>query len=123
LIITDLSEAPLSGASQTLAKNLIARLNATYPAFYDEQSGQTLWSVTVNEGGGVVMVTNLALSGKWGFLMHINKIDPEGRKVVRAAGELLERYRISRSMVKSVAYDSLAVAKRDWKGDLVADHG
>lgn len=116
-IITDLSEAPLSGASQTLARNLIARLNAAYPAW------EGYWQVTVNESGGVVEVVNLALSGRWGFLMHINKIDPEGRKVVRNAGELLERYRISRSAVKSVAFESLAVAKRDWRGELVADHG
>ena len=116
VIITDLS-APISSAGDTLARNLIARLNAAYPAF------EGYWTVMVNEQGGVIEVMNLMLSGKWGFLMHINKIDAEGRKVVRAAGELLERYKISRSAIKSVAMQSLSVAPRNRFGELVADCG
>jgi len=116
-IITDSTGTPLSGAADSLARNLVARLNATYPAF------DGLWQVHVNEQGGVIEVVNLALSGKWGFLMHIAKIDSEGRKVVRAAGELLERYSISRSNRVGIIVDELNNAKRDFRGELVADYG
>jgi hypothetical protein len=116
-IITDIAGINLSGAAQTLANNLIARLESAYPAFAG------MWRVTVNEKGGTVEVTNMALSGRWGFLMHIAKIDPEGRKVVRAGGELLERYRISRSQRVSVAMDSLRAAPRNFRSELVPDRG
>lgn len=116
-IITDISGVNLSGASQTMAKNLIARLESAYPAFVG------MWRVTVNEVGGTVEVINLALSGRWGFMLHINKIDAEGRKVVNAGGELLERYRISRSRRTSVAMESLRVQPRNFRGELVPDCG
>jgi hypothetical protein len=120
-IITDLSGQNLSGYADTLAKNLIARLNRAYPAFYDEASGLSLWRVTVNEPGGVVEVTNLALYGNYGFLMHIAKIDSEGRKVVIAAGELLERYRISRGQRTNTVLADINNAKRDFSGRITPD--
>lgn len=110
-IITDVA-APVSGAGQTLCRNLIARLEQFYPAFAGE------WRVTINEQGGTVEVTNMALSGRMGFLMHINKIDPEGRKVVRAAGELLERYRIARSGAISMLRGQVREQARDFRGEM-----
>lgn len=116
-ILADSAGIPLSGASVALARNLIARLEQFYPAFVGA------WRVSVNEAGGTIEVTNLLLSGRWGFLMHINKIDPEGRKVVRAGGELLERYRISRSARQGIVFDDLAAARRNFRGELAADCG
>jgi len=120
-ILTDLSGQPLSGYADTLAKNLIKRLNMAYPVFCDEASGQSLWCIKVNEPGGVIEVTNLALNGNYGFLMHISRIDPEGRKVIRAAGELLERYRISRGQRTNAVLTDLNDAKRDFTGRLVPE--
>lgn len=116
-VLNDCATQPISGAGQTLAGNLLARLDAAYQPFAGA------WRISMNEPMGVLTVTNILLSGKWGFVMHIAAIDPEGRKVVTAGGELLERYRISRSQRRSVAFDSLRVAKRDRIGNLVADHG
>ena len=116
-IITDSADVPVSGAGQTLCRNLIARLEQAYPAFVG------LWRVTINEPGGVIEVTNIALSGRMGFLMHIAKIDPEGRKVVRAAGELLERYQIARAGAQSLIWDGVLGAQRDWRGEMVCDRG
>ena len=116
-VITDLSGVALSGAGDTLARNLIARLNAAYPAF------EGYWQITVNEQGGTIEVVNLLISAQFGFLMHINKIDAEGRKVVMYAGELLERYRVLRSGANNAVYDSIARGERDFRGELVADHG
>lgn len=111
-IITDSAGVPLSGASQTLANNLIARLEQAYPAFAGA------WRVCVNQAGGTIEVTNLMLSGKMGFLMHITKIDPEGRKVVRAGGELLERYRIARSGAVMGILEGVFGQARDFRGEL-----
>ena len=116
-IITDSAGVPLSGASQTLANNLIARLESAYPNFTGA------WRVCVNESGGTIEVTNLLLSGRMGFLMHIKSIDPEGRKVVRAGGELLERYRIARSGGRVAALEQVFGQARNFRGDLIADHG
>lgn len=117
LVVADSFDIPLSPASYKLATDLIARLDQAYPAFAG------VWRVSVNEKGGVIEVTNLALSGKMGFLMHIQNLDPEGRKVVRAGGELLERYRIRRGGLPSAVLDELKSAQRNFKGDLVADCG
>jgi len=111
-IISDVS--PMSGTSDTLAKNMIATLELHYPAFAG------LWRVTINDAGGMVEVINLALSGRWGFLLRINNIDYEMRKVVRAGGELLERYSVSRS--KLVAVESVIALPRNYRGELVAIH-
>lgn len=112
-IITDVS-APISGAGQTLCRNLIARLDATYPAFAGA------WRVIINERGGVIEVTNMMLSGRMGFLMHISKIDSEGRAIVRVAGEMLERYNIARSGAINAIREGVWFAKRDFRGDMIA---
>lgn len=116
-IITDSAGIPLSGASQTLANNLIARLEQAYPAFTGA------WRVCVNEVGGTIEVTNMMLSGRMGFLMHIAKIDPEGRKVVRAGGELLERYRIARAGAFGKLMEQVIEQPRNFRGELVPEHG
>jgi hypothetical protein len=114
MIQSDVS-AGLSGAAHTMAANLMARLEQAYPVFGG------MWDVTVNEPGGVIIVTNSALSNKNGFVMHIDKIDPEGRKVVMYAGELLERFRISRSSRVRQVVDDIGAAARDFRGELVCD--
>ena len=114
MIQSDVS-AGISGATHTMATSLVARLEQAYPVFGG------MWDVAVNEPGGVIIVTNSALSNRNGFVMHINKIDPEGRKVVRYAGELLERFRISRSSRVRQVVDDIGAAERDFKGELVCD--
>ena len=116
-MITSDVAAGFSGATHMLAQTLVARLNAAYPVFAG------MWDVAVNDPGNAIIVTNAVLGNKNGFVMHIDKIDSEGRKVVRFAGELLERYRISRSQRVRQVVDDLGAAKRDFKGNLVCDNG
>lgn len=111
--IASSTSTPLTGNGDTLAKNLIARLEQHYPAFTGA------WRVFVNEQGGVIQVTNMMLSGKMGFLMHISKIDLEGRAVVRAGGELLERYRVSRD--KAYKIQTFIDMPRNRMGNLTHD--
>ena len=121
-IISDSCGLPLSGAAETMACNLIARLEHFYPSVTPILP-EGAWRVAVNEQGGTIEVTNMMLAGRWGFLMHINKIDPEGRKVVRAGGELLERYRISRARTQGLRIEQMAAAPRNFRGDMVPDAG
>ena len=80
----------------TLHNSMIKALRKAYPQWAD------YWSITVDTRGGIVQVRNLALSGDFGFVLHINKIDPEMRKVREMAGELFERFNVARSRGVSI---------------------
>ena len=113
MIVSDVASG-FSGVTELQVNNLLDALDRAYPAF------NGAWRIAVNEAGGVIIVTNICLSNRNGFIMHIEKIDPEGRKVVRYAGELLERYRISRAKHADV-YSQIMAGARDFKGELVGD--
>ena len=101
--------------ADNLRDSLLDRLDTAYPSF------NGLWRVAVDPVGGIVQVRNLLLAGRWGFIMKIANIDSEGRKVVMAGGELLERYRVSRAKV--VDLNEVAAMPRDRRGELMADKG
>ena len=103
----------MTGLAENLRDSLLDRLDVAYPSF------NGYWRVAVDAVGGIVQVTNLMLSGRWGFILKIASIDPEGRKVVTAAGELLERYRVSRA--KIIDLNDLAAIPRDRRGELMVD--
>lgn len=111
-MIESSTSMPLSGAGQTLARNIVAGLNSAYPAFTGA------WRVMVNEQGGTVEITNMLLSGKMGVLLHIRKIDAAGKKAVMAGGELLHRYRVSRD--KALDIRDMAV-QRNNLGEIIHD--
>ena len=77
------------------------------------------WYVECRLPTGVVTVRNLDLDGEYGFIIPIVKIvnetDP-GRIVMRAAGEVLERYRQQRGGRPS-SYD----IERNFKGQAIGD--
>jgi hypothetical protein len=103
-------QPPASVAS--LAKQILTALNKAYP---DWIAG---WKVAIDTEGGIVQVRNLLISGKMGFVMKITAIDPEMRQVVRYAGELLERYRISREKNIDVT-DAVNNVKRNYSGEAI----
>lgn len=103
----------LSASGKLLAMEVGDTLNKHYPGH--------LWAVTVDEDGGVLVVKNLALSGNWGFVFHLNKL-PNGKSirpaVVRAGGELLERYNLSRGRL---IRNEVLELKRDFRGVPIGD--
>ncbi len=99
--------------SSTFKNNILDSLDRAYPSFNGH------WRIDIDVFGGVIYVTNRLLSGKWGFVMHINKVDPEGKKVVKNAGELLERFRVSRNPNADI-YSILSM-ERDKRGELLVD--
>ena len=103
----------MTGLAENLRDSLLDRLDVAYPSF------NGYWRVAVDPVGGIVQVTNLLLSGRWGFILKIASIDPEGRKVVASAGELLERYRVSRA--KRVDLGEVVARQRNRLGELAVD--
>ena len=81
----------------TLAKNVAEKLEEKYPGW--------LWAVHVMDG--VVGVKSLRLSGQWGFILHVDKIDNDYKVVVNAGGEILERYRQHRGKFNQTKYADL----------------
>ncbi len=89
-VMDDLNQ-PVPAVVAILHNNMITALRKAYPKWAET------WFIRIDQRGGIVQVYNTAFSGKMGFVMHITKIDPEMRKVVKAAGELFERYGIARN--------------------------
>jgi hypothetical protein len=75
---------------EILAKNAADLLNKHYP--------NHLWAVHVNseEKGGVMVIKNFSISFRYGYVLHLNKLDPEMKKVLMAGGEILERAKMKR---------------------------
>lgn len=97
-IITDVVNANTS----TLCTNIMDVLHKHYPGHR--------WMVGIDDVGGIVNICHPELSGVHGMTLHITKIDSNFKKVVRAGGELLERFRIARGCYNA---DAMAELKRN----------
>ena len=87
-VLDDLNQV-VPSAIVSLHNNMIKALRSAYPKWAD------YWHITIDTRGGIVQVRNMKLSGDWGFVLHIEKIDPEMRRVREMAGELLTRFNVS----------------------------
>lgn len=88
---------------QMLAKNVAEVLDQKYPGW--------LWGVHVMDG--VVTVKSMRLSGNWGFVIHADKIDNDYKTVMRAGGEILERYNQKRGKFNQDRYSDLTMDDRN----------
>ncbi len=113
--LTDNNGQKVPANVEVLYKNLINSLSQGYPHIPSES-----WHIAIDTRGGLVQIRNLMLSGQMGFVMHISKIDPEGRNVRRNAGEMLERYNIARSHGQDLA-TQINDMKRKPTGEAVYD--
>jgi hypothetical protein len=109
LILTD---SPTVTANEyILARETAATLHECYPGY--------LWGVNVERS--IVNVRNLNLSGMWGFTLHVPAIYSASewkKQVMRAGGEILERYRMRRGQRDE---QRLLEAQRDYRGALLFD--
>lgn len=82
---------PFAQADIRLARAVGGMLNSHYPGH--------AWYVEVNHKQGVVMINIPVLMGQQRYVvkLHTLKSDPGMRSIVRAGGEILERYRMPRS--------------------------
>lgn len=96
-----------------LAKDYADALNTAYPGH--------LWAINVQGAQGIATIHNLMLSGKYGFLLHLNKrySASEARKaVVMAGGEILERFKVSRGRMDEGKMNAMPV---DFAGNPIGD--
>lgn len=84
-----------------MAKNMADRLHKSFPGH--------LWAVTCDGKTGIATVRNMMLSGNWGFVLHLKELfgDPGMKCVIRAGGEILERYRLHAGRLMAERIDEL----------------
>ncbi len=75
---------------ELLAKRAVELLNKFYPGYQ--------WAINVNSDpqGGVMIVKNFTVSHKYGYVLHLDKLDNKLNKVKIAGGEILERASLAR---------------------------
>jgi len=98
-----------------IAKQVGTRLEYEYPG--------REWGVRPDLTGGILEIFCLALSGNDAYLLHMDgTIHELIEKAIRAAGEILERYGVTRN--KKYDIDITEAFDRDHKGNVIGgDHG
>lgn len=108
------TDNPRGNLNDVLTARIMAEaLHAAYPGHF--------WAVSCSGETGMADVRNLALSGNWGFRLRLQRIYSASqfkKDVLRAGGEILERYRMSRGKFND---DQLADRPTDFAGRLTAD--
>ena len=98
-----------------MAKTLSEKLMAAYP--------NHAWAVNVEHRTGLISIRDMYLSGQWGYVLKLKNIYSSSsleRDAVRGAGEMLERFRLSRGKFN---VDEYADAPIDFAGRLLFDKG
>lgn len=96
-----------------MAKEIADALHGQYPGH--------LWAVNVDGRNGVAHINNLMLSGQMGYTLKLANIFSASdfkRDVIRAGGEILERYRLARGRFDEAQYAGL---KTNFAGDFAFD--
>lgn len=98
------AEPILRANDEVIAKEVADLLLQHYPGY--------LWAVSIDsrESVGMLDIRNLSLSGKWGFRFplkeYLDGMDTR-RKIMRAGGEMLERFNLRRGSLDPGQYSSL----------------
>lgn len=103
----------LSALDMNMSKTLAEALHRHYPGH--------LWGVNVSHRTGLIEIRNLYLAGNWGYVMKLQpiySISSLEMDVMRAGGEILERFRMSRAQFQAEQY---AAAPTDFAGRLLFD--
>lgn len=96
-----------------LAMMIAEALNQAYPGH--------LWAVNVRGDQGIATIHNLMLSGEWGYILHLDKRYSASETVAaakRGAGEILERYNVSRGRANM---EKMAHMATDFAGRVIGD--
>ncbi len=95
-----------------LAKQISEVLDKHYPGY--------MWAVNVDIRNGMATIQALRLSGEWGCYVPLHQFinDPYLAKIKQYGGEILERYRVSRS---AASEDQIQGLKRDRLGIIDVD--
>lgn len=96
-----------------MSKNMAEALHLKYPGH--------LWAVTCEGSKGIATIRNLMLSGNYGVILKLPAIYSGSsfeKDVIRAGGEILERYRLNRGRVDAAQYANLPT---DFAGNIHFD--
>ncbi len=94
----------------SMVKNVADTLNKHYPGH--------LWAVGPSNDYSMLAIWNEGLSAKYGMWIRVTDIDPEYRNIMRWAGELLERAKVTRGKADETEMASL---DRDHTGEVKFD--
>lgn len=103
----------VSALDMNLSKTLAECLHRHYPEW--------LWAVNVSHRTGMIDIRNLHLTGNHGYRLRLGitySISSLERDVMRAGGEILERFRMSRAQFQAEQYGH---APTDFAGRLLFD--
>ncbi len=99
----DLTDSPVldSANDYITAKNIAETLHKHYPGH--------VWAVTCEGKQGMATIRNLALSATYGYYIRLAELngDSHMRMVIRAGGEILERFRQRRGAMNADKIESL----------------
>ncbi|MGZ8317489.1 MAG: hypothetical protein ACXWVD_00160 [Telluria sp.] len=114
-ILTGLDDHAASTCANDMiiAKEIGDTLHNHYPGH--------LWAVEVDGPNGVANIRDLMLSGRMGYVLRLVDIYSASefkKNVIRAGGELLERYRLNRGAFDEAQYSGL---KTNFAGDFAFD--
>lgn len=106
------SSSALAKIEMWLAKAVGTKLVSVYPG--------RQWGVQVNAEGGILIISCASLSTDRGYHIHMHGENVKGLeiKAVRAAGEILERYNVSRKRV--IDEEEIENMDRDWQDRVVS---
>lgn len=96
-----------------LSKQIAEALHKHYP--------NQLWGVNVEARTGLITIRNLYLAGNWGYVLKMGAIYSASaleKDAIRAGGEILERFRMSRGAFDA---DKWSGAPVDFAGRLLFD--
>lgn len=96
-----------------MAKTMADALDTNYPGH--------LWAVSADSQTGLCIIRDLLVSGEWGYVLKIPAIYSASAfraDVIRAGGEILERYRLTRGKFDEVQYAGL---KTNFAGEFTFD--
>lgn len=111
-LVTDKPQGRL--ADILLARTMAESLHAAYPGH--------LWAVSCNHETGLADVRNLMLSGNWGFRLKLAGIYSASQfkaDVLKAGGEILERFKLTRGKYHD---DQISDLKTDFAGRVQGDY-
>ncbi len=116
-IYADVRNATQNVGEMVLAKNIANMICKRYPI----EKGHR-WGINVDGDGGVIRIYNLNLSQKWGYTLLMKDVvnDPNFRKAVDAAGEILERFSVRRNRIANAAND-IGIIEQDFTGNFIFD--
>lgn len=109
-VATSMEDVLRERLDQSKAKYIAGMLDQYYPGYG--------WAVNADTRNNIATVNAIRLSGDWGFYLHLDKLDPTGREIVRYGGELLERYKVKRGAIDR---DEVRNLERDFTGNFKVD--